>query len=259
MGSTLGGFILGMSTFSLIICVLLAYVSNTIYVSFYNEMVSYENYIDDFYIFTHSPSSIKFIEEYKELSILIPFLEDAVKKYNESYPRLIKYRYDIEKLYNFTHSDQYDILVEKLKSFSKKSNDISRILIIFGYSGMATIFSETLPALINLTDQAKELSETAIYFYNYIDLIPPEKLKKYIDMLKTIISYIPPDKMEEYFMKAKDASEKAIMISNIVKKYPPELVLNYIILISILSVILCIIGILLILKSNSRKIYRSQG
>jgi len=164
MGSTLGVFILGIGTFSLIICILLAYVSNTIYVSFYNEIVSYENYINDFYSFTHSPSSIEFIEEYKEISTLIPLLEDAVKNYNESYPRLVKYRYNIEKLYNFTHSDQYDILIEKLKTLSKKSNDISRILIIFGYSEMATIFSETLPALINLTDQAKELSETAIYF-----------------------------------------------------------------------------------------------
>jgi len=92
-------------------------------------------------------------------------------------------------------------------------------------------------------------------FNNYIDLIPLEKLKKYVDILKTIISYIPPDKMEEYFMKAKDVSEKAIMISSIVKKYPPELILNYIIPISILSVILCIVGISLILKSNGRKQY----
>ena len=90
IGSTLGVFILGIGTFSLIICILLAYVSNTIYVSFYNEIVSYESYINDFYSFTHSPSSIEFIEEYKYLQ---KFMCSSKLRYAERLGNINRYSF----------------------------------------------------------------------------------------------------------------------------------------------------------------------
>lgn len=258
LGSTIGGFLLGVGLMVLLISSAGLYGVQTIYQPTYEEVMGYKLMVQEFYGFTHSPvveemlggydellkliptlemfvdsydelaGSISqagsMVESYREVVALMPELEGMVQNYAEVYPKIMKYKDEVEAFYVMTYSEDYNETLEALKELSES----------WPIEEQANYTSMVYQYMI----EAQYWSALAYNTFETMEMLPPEKVEGYVSQIKRAMDAYPPEKVEAYISQATElvnafppdrAKAYVSRLKGFIEAFPPSKVNEYLV------------------------------
>jgi hypothetical protein len=249
MGSTLGGFLIGVGMMVLLLSFGGMYAVLNLYAPAYNELLTYKDSILELYDLMHSPQLEEMLRAYQELARLAPQLDMAVENYAKAYPRIMEHKHDVELFYSITHSSEYGDVVGALWQLSSYMNQIVRALELIGLGWLAGPL-RMIPTAASYMDEAKDWSGMAKNAMETLEMFPPGRVSAYANQLKTLLTLLPPEKLGSYLSQARVASERAVEIVETVERYPPQTVFVYTVVGWAMGLALSIAGSALTLRAR---------